>query len=311
MRFGNLVLCLGASASITTAAHAALLVYEPFDYGSTDVLLSGVSGTALGLDGSTYSTGSAATLGAPGSVNYYDDGLDFSNLSVTGGRAHIIYDTTIRNATRGLDASLSSGTLYGSFLYVCGGGTNNGISDLLFGASNATDNTGKIVVAANEYDGSSTSDGPNYMGARISGTGVKATGTQMAEDGTTYLVLFQLSNIGATSGSQTLDAWALTEAQFDTFKAGGLTSAELNAATLGATATDVLQRTSVTKSAATYASFLDTDSMRLYSLRTNGQFDEIRIGSASLDEVTPVPEPASIAALGLASMLMFRRQRRR
>src|SRR5690606_30848935 len=149
------------------------------------VALNEVDGTATGLDGTTYSTA--------GTTEYVPGGLSFSNLQVAGGNARLGYHASeVRNATRGLDFEVSSGTLFGSMLYTSGGAANNGVSTLLFTTlSSHNDNVARLDIAANEYD--SPSGAQNFAGVRTFGQSTKATGTQMAGDQSeTYLILFQV-----------------------------------------------------------------------------------------------------------------------
>jgi hypothetical protein len=293
----SLMQTLAVAIVIPTVARATVIVYEPFNYGVSQIALNTVNGTALGLDGTTYAASDS-------SVTYEPTGLSFSNLQTSAGAARLPYLNGHRNSTRGLDAAASSGTVYGSYLYKNYGAVAGGISTLLFtpGAGD-TDNTAALSVSGN--------DGGNEIGGvRMFGTKTQMSGTAM--DGTgaaTYLVLFQISDVGATSGSQTLEAWVLTEDQFNNFKAGGLTAVELNAATTGTTSTDVLEKVTYSNPGPSYFSVATTHSLRMFNYRGNAAFDEIRLGTGSLDEVTPVPEPGSLVAMGLISMALVRRRR--
>jgi hypothetical protein len=310
MRLQTLIALSSLWLAVATPAGAELVLYEPFSYGTSDLALGAVDGSALGLDGTTYSTA--------GTVKYLAAGLSFGDLSVGGGTARIEYHSSeARNATRGLDLSVSSGTLYGSYLYRNYGAANNGVSALLLTSSASHGDTlAKLDIAGNEYDGTSAA-AANYAGVRAAGGGAaKATGTQMDGTGTSvYLILFEVTNIGGTTGTQTANLWVLTDSQFATLKAGGITSGELASAIAsngtGSAANQVLQTASFDNAGPNYLSLGSTDFLRLFSSRGNGSFDEIRLSNSSLDEVTPVPEPAGLAGIAMLGQALLRRRRTR
>lgn len=302
-QFGGLVAGLTGLVGIVLApqAQATLLLYEGFAYGSTgNVALNTLSGSALGLDGTSY-TGAA-------NVVYQSEGLAFGSLLTTGGNANLPYNGAVFYVTRGLDFSLTSGTLYGSYLFRAydDAGGDAGISPVMFGSSQS-DNTSELAVAGN-----TSGTGGISAGLKTYGQSAIATGASQTVN-STYLVLFQVDNMGATAGqTQNVNLWVLSIDQFENFKLGGLTAAELQAATLGSGATDVWQRLSYTLNVvgSNNISLSDTDSLTLFSYRSKYQVDEIRISNASLDEVTPVPEPVSLAMIiGGLSVLALRKRR--
>jgi hypothetical protein len=109
--------------------------------------------------------------------------------------------------------------------------------------------------------------------------------------GTTYLVLFSANLIDSTP---TVTMWVLNSAQFDTFKSGGLTEAELNSAAIGTGSSDVWGRSTVTGTDAT----LDlTNNVKFMAYggfesgtapTTRVSFDEFRLSQTSLNDVAPV-----------------------
>ncbi len=302
MQVRNLIVGLSVLATTALVANGAVLLYEPFNYGPTDASdATTLSGTATGLDGTAYTGhGGTATV-------YTAAGLTLGDLVTSGGYVRVPFQSSGTNGiSRGLSFGFDAGsTLYGSMLFQQPeGDVSNSTNAVLFGSSGATDNTADLAVRPH------IGGFPNIAGIRTAAGGANATGTEYGSL-STVLVLFQVTNMNAVSGTQDLSLWVLNAAQFANFKAGGLDAAELNAATTGATATDVLQRATYPNTG-TYAALFDTDVMRLYNFRFNGAYDEIRVGSASLDEVTPlvvVPEPSSLVALGLLSTIPLRRHR--
>lgn len=148
------------------------------------------------------------------------------------------------------------------------------------------------------------------------------TGTGIS-DNTTYLVLWKATNLGGSTGTVDLKNWILSADQFDTFKAGGLTETELDAALAGTGASDVYQRGVLTYTpGGAYHRLTSADVLMMqlgYGL--DGLFDELRISNSSsggagggLDEVTPllIPEPGRVMLAGLGLILVsLRRNRRR
>lgn len=285
-----------------TQADAALLMYEGFSYGaSNNVALSTVSGSALGLDGTAYSGGGT-------NVQYQSAGFTFGSLQVAGGNASLTYNASVFNSNRGLDFSLTSGTLYGSYLLRAADlGTNTGFDAVMFGA-NANDNQVELAVAGN----TAAAGVSMVSGVKTYGTAAISSGATMNIN-TTYMVLFQVSNLGAAAGdTQQVNMWVLSESQFTNFRLDGLTFAELEAAALGSTATDVWQRLSYTLlvSGTNNISLSNTDQLTLLAYRARYDVDEIRISNFSLNEVTPIPEPTAVILLaGGLTILSLRRRR--
>lgn len=292
--------------STTSPTEAALLMYEGFSYGSSNnVALNTLSGSALGLDGSAYA--------GSGTVQYQSSGLTFGDLETDGGRANLPYNSGAFEAHRGIDFTLTSGTMFGSYLFQAyddAGGTS-GISPVMWGAT-VSDNTVELAVAGNT-GGAGVLAGVKSYSTSTGGTAI-ATGSTMTAN-TTYLVLFEVTNMGAASGeTQDVNIWVLSEAQFANFKVDGLTTAELQAAALGSTASDVWQKVNFTLnvSGTNAISLTDSETFTLFSYRSKYYVDEVRVSNGSLDEVTPIPEAASLGLLlGGLGFLAMRRQSRR
>ena len=288
-------MALGAALALafpTTAARASLLVYEGFNYaGQSD-------NAALGA---AFNGGTGLNSNWQGTGKYRTTGLTFSDLAVAGGCAQnggsqIYY--------RPLNVS-QTGTLWGSFLFQSVGVVDSSTTLLSYVVSkqaNGTDynaNT-NFGVTPKRYNG--TNGDIRLGGTPPNPTFVVNSGGTAVTQGITYLVLFKVENLiasgAATATSQTITSWILSAAQYDNFKSGGLTEAELNAATQGSGATSVMQRTTLT--ATQKASFSVNDFLTVQS-NNAGDFmnDEFRFSDASLAEVAPSGNPgAEIYAFG-------------
>jgi hypothetical protein len=301
-------------SAIVAPANAALLVYEGFDTGGVDGnTLHGLAGaTSFGFDsGSSWSV----TVSGTGAVTYETTGLTFSNLVVVGGRANVNAGSSSGDGSRALDVA-ATGTVYGSYLVNPVAAQNaDSISSILVGsqASLTTNDSGsQWDFQANADVYASTLGGGRINGAFPSGSYTN-TGTALSV-GTTYLVLFEMDNlVNSGTTSQTLTTWILTAAQFDNFKPGGITAAELNSATVGTTSADVIQRGTLT---GTFGSNLTVaDFYHIYAVLggANARLDELRLSDATLNEVAPlveVPEPSALALLFGGSLAMMRFARR-
>lgn len=327
MSAGLIVVALvGAGAILCGApapASAAIILYEPFNYGSTDSTLVGKGGNTTGFS-------SAETWASTGTAGYVATGYTFGSgatqLTTLGGRATTSSQPTY--AGRGIDLSQTTGAnLWGSFLFSPGATSANAFGLLGF-SSNANASTGAILSSSTSsaggfssyyLSGSNVFSGQGPAGVVLSQTAGTATaklgaGGSAPSIGTTYMNLFKVTGLGTTAGS--IQLWTLTSAQFDTFKTGGLTEAELNSATTGTGSTNVLNRTSALTLATTNGTAALTSSMFLNlgsSPLAAFSVDEVRLSDTSLDDVTPivVPEPAALG-LGSAvalSVLGLRRRR--
>lgn len=308
------------AAAVVSSSPAALVVYEGFDYGVSSQSLNGLGGSTLGLTGSYAVT----TVGSP-TADYDPSGLTFGALQVTGGRAFIDHagtnPTSLATASRQLDTGVLTGTVYGSFLFqqpTAHGG--NDVPALLFGPNGATDNTAELSFSPDAYTSGtgsgndiaqiranpSNSGSPPYSANAVPPV-INAPGTNVT------LALFQISDLGATEGTQTAQLWLLTVDQFAFFKPEGLSAAELDAATVGFGSSNVLERVSLTiEGSSGYVTLGDAGAgsnfLSLYGYRGDISFDEIRLSTSSLDEVTPVPEPATTGlVLGVGLVFLARR----
>ena len=277
-----------------------------------------------------------------GSMNYQAGGLNFGTAVLpygpTGGSVQVdngggASDLTIR---RTLNLS-HSGDAFGMFLLrpdgnyggggkalvgfntgtVWGGATDEETIEWALSAQNgATVQTPsgneRTEPGAHMNAGSATiSEMSNLPGAGV--------GTERLLAGETYLFLYKMGNVVSSgSAAQSLDMWVMNEDQWAGLKIGGLTEAELNAASTG-TAGELWARWRMT-TASSGATLQTGDSLFLAALNnanSNSTFDEIRISDTSFNELlgldaqTGIPEPSSMGLIAFGSILLRRQLQRR
>jgi hypothetical protein len=251
-------------------------VIEDFAYGAAATSLNGL-GTGSGFAGNW----SGST-----SFQYSPTSLSFSDLSTVGGSVSVPANVA-QSIERPLAAVLpSSSPFWGSYLFRINAAAsdNSWTVGVLLGQSNDSD-----VVAT--YDAEAHSYSQPTAGARVEDANANTAlpGSPLTT-GTTYLYLFK-----ANSGdlAQAMTTWVLTAAQYDTFKVGGITEAELNAASLGTGANQVVDRGVVNATGRTLdpASYLrlfayfdpgmTIDRIRLSDVGLNQAINEVSISSVS------------------------------
>ncbi len=300
--------CLFSSLAVPSAT-AALIVYEGFDTEAAAGPLAGMAGaTSVGFD-----TAGWGDFSAPGggSALYETAGLTFGSgattlQSIAGNARMKSVDTYIARISRGLNVAVT-GTVWGSFLTnrVVNSFSERDFIELLVNqSSEGHDNNAEFVVAAEEYEssnggvrGRNNPIWPSYN-----------TGVGISSD-VTYLVLFKATNLGGSTGTAGLKNWILTSDQFDNFKLSGLTETELDTAATGVAFNNVRQRGALSYTpAAAYPRLTAADVLMMQIMwGIEAKYDELRLSNAldgsvggGLDEVTPVPEPASMVMLGTA-----------
>ncbi len=281
------IVLAGLAVALSTAAHAGLVVYEGFNY-------AGQADNAA-LNSGSFNGGTGLSGNWQGSGKYRSTGLTFSDLPVTGGCAQ---NSNSEIYYRPLSTS-KTGTLWGSFLFKSVGVVDNSSTLLSYIVSKqANGNDWQLAtnfgVTPKRYQG--TNGDIRVGGNTANPTALSNSGGTIVTQGTTYLILFKVENLIAsgapTATSQTITSWILSEGQYDNFKSGGVTEAELNAATQGGGATNVMQKTTLT--ATQKASFSVSDYLTVQS-KNAGDFmnDEFRFSDSSLAEVAPPAIPAA------------------
>jgi hypothetical protein len=264
----------GVAGTLKVMLLTAQLAYEGFDY---------TPGGVVGQSGGSGFSGAWSNLETSGTgVNVMADGLAFSNLLVTGGRieGQALVNGGKSRVQRDLSAN-APGQLYGSYLYRRNStidGTT--VAGLMIGNPGEPDNDSTAAFYADEW--------LQPVGARVESTMGPSNGAALTK-GETFLVLFS-SNLN--DGLQTATMWVLNEAQFDTFKAGGLTEAELNAASVGTGSSDVWAKST------TQGPDDSLDPVNNLKFMAYGgwgppegilvSFDELRLSQTSLAEVAPL-----------------------
>ena len=270
-----------------TSAHAAVIYSESFDYGATNGSLEGQNG------GTGFSE--AWTAGNPG-ITYSAAGLTFSDFSVSGGMATATGSNGIGSAilTRPLDNWLN-GRFYGSFLsqvlatseFSISSGMALGPQDISHGEKSlgilAPSNTDALMANSGDFN---TSNG--------------STLTQ----GQTYLTLFKI-------GVSEISGWTFSADQYDMFKIGGITEAELNSADIGTGNSQLWARASVSHSTFTM-SHLTILMNATDGVNATLASDEFRLSDTGFNEILiAIPEPSSMALLALGAGLLTASRRRR
>ncbi|HYE17958.1 MAG TPA: PEP-CTERM sorting domain-containing protein [Tepidisphaeraceae bacterium] len=303
-----------AAASFGPSAHGAT-IYEPFDYDSGVSLTSGLGA------GDGFAAGQTWGGGAGAAYTITAGGLSLGSLS-TSGRA--VSGSTTAGITAGRQVGVAlTGDVFASYLFNIAArptGSVGNFAEVRVHTSQAGAGSASGVhfrMEADQHNGGATpKPGISYEGINDTAATV---GSSTPATGTTYIYLAKFTNVGETLGAvNTASAtmWILTADQFDHFRAGGLTEGELNGAPLGTGATDVFDRTSDGSVAAGTFSLNTSNYVQLATLGTGGNptsitYDELRFG-VTLDDVTPVPEPAglaSLAAVAVAGLLRRRRAR--
>lgn len=297
--------------AICSIASADIILYEGFDCGESAGGLSGKAGsTSSGfLGGSTWTS----QVGGP--ATYETGGLSFGNLVVTGGDAQLSHDEGRTSIARQIGTSYT-GTLWGSYLFQCDAGLGDGKLGTVMvrqWPANGNDNTGEFNVYPDVSNGSlgglKIKDNTDSEQQQIN------TG-DVISIGTTYLSLFKFTNLGGSSGDVVGSNWILTSDQYNNFKSGGLTEAELTSASTGTASNQVLQKTdSFSVSPTVYPRFQSGDYLQMVVATgpVTYKFDELRISDTSLDEAAPaVPEPSLfVLSFSLPGLVFLRKARAR
>jgi hypothetical protein len=301
-----------AAAFLVGPASAEVLVYEGFDYG-----LGALNGNAggQGWNGAWQTDSQGGSISGTGVVA----GLTLSDYPVLGNAAEVLSNyngqisgttyagtTAGRQTAAGLAAANSPTTFFTSFLFRQDETDNSfaNESTFAFGATAAGGQNRLISRPVDLFD----SDDPQNVAV---GAGNEATvGTAGIEIDTTYLVISKFENINAPvfgGNDITATLWALDAAGYDAVKSGGITEAELTAnAVATATRTDVGP---AFPPSLVGGEFARLRSVTGFGLNNRSQFDELRLFTDLNDVNTVIPEPASLALLGLGGLCLRVRRR--
>ncbi len=318
------VIASSAAAALLLAipsAHAALVLYEPYNYGlAQGATMTGVQTNALGLANSYIDVDRNNSLASTNDVTYNTSSLSLPGVSEEGGSitdnpngGKPIFATSVASS---LENGLAGGNVYGSFLLSVSannlGTTGSGlVSGLLFGTTSFTNNAISGITADNSspINISPISWGQNYGQIRVGTVGAAGTGVQLVAN-TPYLELFQIS-LELGTGGVTAYSWTLSASQYANFQ-GDLTATALNAAGTGTAANQVTEEASASGTDSGLVSSLTSiNNMSMMSFGTTSTYDEVRMSNTSLAEAAPVPEPASLGlfAVGGLGLLLLKRRK--
>ncbi|MFH1496685.1 MAG: PEP-CTERM sorting domain-containing protein [Verrucomicrobiota bacterium] len=292
---------LGLSLLTALSAQATLLVYEGFhgyDLGAMEGQTP--NGNTTGLDQSVgYYDG--ATTSRADKFSVQSAGLSLGSLQTSGGSLQFITGTGVIGADIDIGPTAHTGTLWGSYLVnLTSKGSGGSDGAVLRIGSKPSEST---AAHFNSW-ADSRSNSANIAVGYASGT---ANGNGSLTNGTTYIIISKFTRVGQTvdtTNTGVATQWALDAGQFADFLDAGGDEAALNSVSITGVSTSTVS--SITSNA-----FSSSMAFGLVTVNDTGTFDEIRFGT-DLADVTPIPEPGSLAALaGLCSIFAFATRRRR
>lgn len=289
MRISRLamVCSLGAAVFAATSSFAAPLVEESFDYGES--LSSG--NNIAGANGGTGFSG--AWVNTRNSPDYTEPGFTAGDLAVAGG---YVRGAAWSGVARPLDGSLAGANLLDDgatlwFSVIMGlEGQNTANADINIALTNAAKfNSGTFGERENLDGATNEGIGVTHSGGNITavywdsaGGRTEAGATSLSIGGNNPGSALVVGKITWGAGSETIELYAPDA------------SLNLGSAITSLTTAGNLTQTSFNNLAIQF--------------KDQSQVDEIRFGATSAD-VLPVPEPASLALIGLGSLMMLRRRR--
>jgi len=299
---------LAALASTAMSLQASVLLYEGFGYGlANNASINGAAATGTGVQGNwtVTNTGTASSL-------YKTSDLSFgSNFATNGGGSLQLSATyngsnSVSSATVNL-SNTGTGTIWGSYLanfttigtansgsFVSGvaTGTNGVTSSLKSGVLSNTNDTDRKL--SNGYDSTATPSG-NFAFATS----------------TTYLFVSRFTNVGTALGGGINGAgttWALTQAQYESWLAGGATEAGLDS-NFSVRVNDALVGSGTFAYDSNGYLVFRSDAPDNNGSAMTVTVDEVRFGT-SVADIYAVPEPSTaLLSLG-AGLIWFSRRRR-
>jgi len=293
-----------AGLALAGSAHAALLVYEGFDYTTVGDDLIGKGGTTeTGLSG----TWADAETGGGDNMFLKSGSLNFSNLQTSGN--HIGFESNSNNDiyNRGLSTTGFTGSsIYFSFLFEKL--QNN------FGADKEGFALMNGILPAGRFDGSNNPgasvrhgfavaavDGSNLQAIAYDGT----TGTRVVSAAADSVPITVVNGGTNTSTSNQEVSMILGEISFGTGTGGADVFNLYNVLDDGSL--DVNDLSLV----ATIEADVDESLISTLNLtrQVNVNYDEVRIGT-TLDDVLIIPEPSSFTLILLALGTLFILRRR-
>lgn len=276
---------LAATSFFAAQAHAVALVYESFSQPAG--ALNGQASSGIGLTGNWSDDQTVDVEAAT---------LSYGSLANAGGQVKVGAGNstdgwvTINSALEDNDLLDDGATLWFSYMYekTSGGGANEW-AGFAFG-------TDRLDAS---FSGANMTNAGNGVGLTTRGEDVRVatwSGGGNAAQGSTLSVGFNTSVLIVGKVE-----WGLTGGDDETITVYVVDPTDLG--TLGTGASKTVAGFDQTQ--------LDTISFTQRNAGTPGTsiYDEIRFG-ASLEDVTPVPEPGSLALLGLGGLLIARRRRR-
>ena len=274
--------CLTAVSSLS----ASVLMTESFDY---------AAGNLAGNNGGV-GWGGAWTETDPDGTATVVSGLSFSDMPVFGGAAEIQITSNDgfkdEKASRASGVSVTTGDdLWVSFLYTQPG------APLASNSSRTAELRHGLRMRIKPKN-----SGSQGVALRYDSSGTTATnGTANIQDGDTYLIVARFGDIGQATGKVAL-MWVLDAAGYDSVKAGGVTQAELDSVNILSLSSPHANQ-----------SFGIGDAVDLVVADSSNTsfaavYDELRYATTPEEAISIVPEPASLAMLGLGCLAMLKRR---